>query len=426
MGDEIEPLQSSEILASVDLVARDDPRGNSPGEVIRETTVHCGRPLTYEIPVDDLPPLLRHRMASTGNRCFGLMLAFDLEPLTGHRYGRARFAVELEDRRASAVRLDTDGGSTGFVYGIGATFPASRLAAGLAAAADAQRSGWLGRLQARRDRPAPATTGVQSHTFAWTYPEATGDPLHYGMHAIVEAPGDLTRLRGSLDSRVEIVRTLWTRQSRTEGTLREVVHFAEPLLAAPDRAETPAVRLCMAADVKAYSKQPTMTADRTQTRLIDILAEARLRAGIDPSTVRPQPQGDGQFTVLPVGIDESAVIPRLVRGIEDGLRETNRDLDGTARLRLRVALHRGLMWPGDNGWLGKAAIAVHRILDSAPLRDALDSHPSADLALAVPDFLYRDVIADSYDWLDAGDFSRVDVEIPGKDFAETAWLYVGH
>ncbi|MBL6280544.1 hypothetical protein JMF97_30885, partial [Micromonospora fiedleri] len=79
------------------------------------------------------------------------------------------------------------------------------------------------------------------------------------------------------------------------------------------------------------------------------LAAARAGAGLDEATVVVQAQGDGQFAVLPVGIDESRVIPDLIFGLADALRRTNDGLSAEERVRLRVALHRGLMKPADSG-----------------------------------------------------------------------------
>jgi hypothetical protein len=180
----------------------------------------------------------------------------------------------------------------------------------------------------------------------------------------------------------------------------------------------------MAADVVAYSAQSTPVAERTQRRLVDVLARARRHAGVDEGAVRPQPQGDGQFTVLPVGIDEAEVIPRFVRGLRDALREVNLDLDGAARLRLRVALHRGLVKEADNGWVGNPAVAVHRILDSPPLRMAIASNPAADYVLGVPDFLFRDVIAPAAGELRPERFKEETADLPGKHFTEVIWIYI--
>jgi hypothetical protein len=419
-----EPLREADTLAWADLV---DDQGREPGRPTVASTVRCGRPLVYPVPPDGFPDPVRQRMSAHRSRPFGALFAFDLgPPPDGYRYTAARFGVELADRRHVAIRLDPDGGAAGFVFGFGEPEPATATAAHTAAAAAVARSGWLGRLGTRTGQARAYTSGLFGSEFAWVYESDRGElvPAAYGLHAVVEVPAGVTDLRGALDVQVRAVRSGWGGQSRRDATLERRVEFAEAL---PHGATptAPAVRLCVAADVVAYSRQPNDLAEQTQRRLVSVLAEARRNAGIDEATVQPQPQGDGQFTVLPVGIDESVVIPRLVDGLASALRKANRDRSPAARMRLRVALHRGLVKPADNGWIGTAAIAVHRILDSEPLRAAIDANPDADFALGVPDFLFRDIIAQSYESPRPDEFTECVAELPRKDFSEVVWVYIG-
>ncbi|TWP46709.1 hypothetical protein FKR81_34540 [Lentzea tibetensis] len=189
--------------------------------------------------------------------------------------------------------------------------------------------------------------------------------------------------------------------------------------------QRPAVRLCTAADVERYSRFTDLQASRAQERFTSALRKARVNAGLAESEVDLQASGDGEFAVLPPGIDETEVIPRFVAELTIALREVNADLSDHARLRLRVAMHRGLLAPGVCGWVGTSAIAVHRLLDSPAARSALAEHPDADFALIVGDTLYRDVIAHGHRGLSAGSFREVVVEIPAKRFSEVAWVHLG-
>ncbi|HET6503221.1 MAG TPA: hypothetical protein VFG87_20935 [Amycolatopsis sp.] len=182
-----------------------------------------------------------------------------------------------------------------------------------------------------------------------------------------------------------------------------------------------AVRLCIAADMQRYSRFRTPEAARAQQRFVAVLARARRYAGIGDGGVDLQQSGDGEFAVLPAGVDESVVIPRFVAGLRGALEETNSDLSERARVRIRIALHRGHVAPGPNGWVGAATIAVHRLLDSDAVRTALAGREEADFALIVPDFLYRDVIADH---LPTAGFTAVEVTLPAKGFTEQAWIHL--
>ena len=181
----------------------------------------------------------------------------------------------------------------------------------------------------------------------------------------------------------------------------------------------------LAADVVGYSRRRNDETEELQRDLVEVLGRARRAAGIRDAEVSPQPQGDGQFTVLPVGIDESAVIPALLGELGERLAERDRGRPAERAMRLRVALHRGLVKEGANGWIGDAPIAVHRILDSEPLREAVRSHPAATYALGVPDVLYRDVLVHAVRPPLAGDFRAMVVDLPAKNFVERGWLYVG-
>ena len=410
----IDELGGPELLEYRELVPADARGGLDAGPV---GGLRCGRPLLYPIPVADLPAPVRHRAEPGGDRYLGALFAFDLDPLPpGHRYVSARFEVSLADPESLAVRVDVDGDELGVTYEGG---PATAAAA-YTVDAVRQRPGWLRRLAGRERAPRAWVTGVQSTRFGWLYEDPIGElllPRNYGMHAVLAVPAGATRLSGTIAVQVEVAAG-----RRRTISVREELGFDEPLsaTAAPGAA---AVRMCMAADVAGFSLRGNAAAERIQREIVTLLSRARRAAGIPDDAVRPQPQGDGQFTVLPVGIDESAVIPQLLGELDRALRELNGT--GEDRLRMRVALHRGLVKEGANGWIGTASIAVHRILDSPPLRAALTEHPLADFVLGVPDVLYHDVVVHAQQPPLPEDFTAVTVNLPEKGFVEHAWVYVG-
>ncbi|GIF05193.1 hypothetical protein Asi03nite_27310 [Actinoplanes siamensis] len=375
--------------------------------------VRCGRPLLYPADARDLPVALRSRAAATGARYLGALFAFDLDPApAGYRYSAARFTVDLGDCDVPAVLVHAGADQFGLLADGAASPLADRAAAGGV-------SRLISRLRSRDDRPPAWTTGAQSTRFGWRYQDRRGTPLlprTYGVHAVLEVTGSgRTDIAGFLEVEAEL-----TGAVRRRASTRHRIPFAAPLPgAAAGRAA--AVRLCMAADVVGYSRRPE-AAERLQHDLVSVLADARWAAGVTAAQVSPQPQGDGQFTVLPAGLDESDAIPRLLRGLDEALRFRNA-ASGDEPMRLRLALHRGLVKEADNGWVGRAAVAVHRLLDSPPLRAAVADHPRADWVLGVPDVLYADVLATGTEPPPAA-FQPVTVDLPGKGFREHAWLYV--
>jgi hypothetical protein len=403
-----ELLRTDEVLAGIRLsggVVRD----GSPVDV----TVSCGHPFLYPLTPADLPPRLRERAQTTGARYFGAVFAFDLdEPPAGYRYASVRFTVDLGDSGATAVLVHSGGDQFGLVTGE-ATSPIAERAAGTG------RPGLWRRLGLRSDRPAAWTTGTLNSRFGWRYRDRRATPIlprTYGVHAVLEIPAGAVALTGTLEVEAELAGVV-----RRQVTATAPTPFLRPL-PRPAPARAAAVRLCVAADVVGYSSRTPATAERVQRDLVRILAEGRTAAGIAADAVDPQPQGDGQFTVLPVGLDEADVIPRLLRGVSVALAARNA-AEPVDRIRLRIALHRGLVKEADNGWVGRAAIAVHRILDSPPLRSSLTEHPEADWALAVPDVLFADVLSTGDDPPPKA-FRPATVDLPAKGFLEQVWLYV--
>ncbi|GAA0447236.1 hypothetical protein Aca07nite_57930 [Actinoplanes capillaceus] len=412
-----EELTGAEILGHHTL----GPAGGKglPGPAGWRGGVRCGHPLIYPVPAEDLPVTLRGRAALGHHRYAGALFAFDLDALEpGRRYTAARFDVTLADGGSRAVRLDLDGDEFGLVTGS----PASGVAA-LATAAAGERGGLLRRLLGRRGVPRAWANGVQTGSFGWSWEDPRGRfvlPRTYGMHALLEIPAGAPEVAGLLSVQVETTGP----GGRETAVLSDAVPFTEPLTpaAGPDGAS---VRLCMAADVVGYSRRGNAETELLQHDLVEVLGRARQAAGIAERQVDPQPQGDGQFTVLPYGIDESRVIPALLRELGERLAERDRGRPADETMRLRVALHRGLVKQGENGWVGTSAIAVHRLLDSAPLREAIKTNPSAVYALGVPDVLYRDVIVHAVQPPVAADFRAMTVELPEKGFLERGWIHVG-
>ncbi|GIE35179.1 hypothetical protein Ait01nite_082240 [Actinoplanes italicus] len=416
----IEELGAGEVLGHQALipVGSRDPDGRPTVPV---AGVRCGHPLVYPLADADLPGPWAARQRVAGCRYLGVLLAFDLDPLPeGRHYSAARFDVTLTGPGSRAVRLDEDGDSLGVTYeGEAASAVAVRTVAAVRA-----RPGWLRRLTGRAGAPRAWVTGVQSATFGWAYDDPAGEllvPRNFGMHAVLEVPAGTTEVTGLISVQAEVSGG----RGRQVGEVGEAVAFTEPV--APEQRPEPGgatVRLCMAADVAGYSRRRNDETERIQERLVELLSRARRVAGIGDAEVRPQPNGDGQFTVLPAGLDESVVIPLLLAELSAGLREVNTGAAPADRFRLRVALHRGLIKEGSNGWIGTAPIAVHRILDSPGLRRALAENTGAGYVLGVPDMLYRDVLVHGDGPPPPAELVAMTVDLPDKDFREQCWLWV--
>jgi hypothetical protein len=278
------------------------------------------------------------------------------------------------------------------------------------------------------DGPGPVSVdALGGQAFGWFF-GGFDDSVDLGakcaVDAVVEAPDDLETVSGNV--RVDASIASGRGRRRVEhAIMRSPVAFALRLPARPVAAPpVSAVRLCFAADIERFSRFRAPEAARVQERFAGVLAAARGRAGIDADETALQRLGDGQSAVFPPALDETRAIPLLVEGLADALEQANAGRAGDDRIRIRVALDRGHVAWAANGWVGDSVIAVHRLLDSAPVRQALVDRPDADFALIVSDVVFRDVIAHGYGSLPPREFSPVRVDIPAKSFAESAWVHV--
>jgi hypothetical protein len=178
----------------------------------------------------------------------------------------------------------------------------------------------------------------------------------------------------------------------------------------------------VAVDIKDWSHRPAPEQARAQQALATVVRAACAAAGLPGEFA--QVNGDGILLIAPSGIDETRVIPVFIRALHDALRRENRMLSPGARIRLRTALTEGMIIPAPTGFAGLAVTECFRLLDSPPVRQALNHHPDADLAVIASDILYRDVIAHGYHGLEPTSFQSADCSIPDKGFRAQAWICI--
>ncbi|MFG2041459.1 hypothetical protein [Dactylosporangium sp. NPDC048998] len=187
----------------------------------------------------------------------------------------------------------------------------------------------------------------------------------------------------------------------------------------------PQRRILVAVDVERYSRRENLQQYHIQHDFRGALADACDRLGLRRGDWLTQASGDGELAVLPAGTSEPRVVARLAATLDTLLRERNRDLAAELRLRLRVAVHVGLVHvDGANGFPGSAAVTVCRLVDAAPLKLALAAFPAAGTALIVSEQVYDDVVAQRYEDLRPEGYTRIRVELPDKDFDAAAWITV--
>ncbi|GAA3510398.1 hypothetical protein [Actinomadura keratinilytica] len=162
-------------------------------------------------------------------------------------------------------------------------------------------------------------------------------------------------------------------------------------------------------DVHRYSGRDPLEQVDIQKSLVEALDTAADQVGLDRDAWCRQEGGDSELAVLPADVDEAVVVADFTRELAISLRRQNRSRRHECRLRVRMAMHCGVLLEGANGYAARAPVEACRLRDSAELRKALASRANADLALIVSDVLFRDIVEPGYRGLQPDRFQQVSV-----------------
>ena len=197
----------------------------------------------------------------------------------------------------------------------------------------------------------------------------------------------------------------------------------DPPPSGPDPVPVPARRklqMGFALDVAGYGARPALAQEAVQERLSRLIVRVLQACHVGWDEVGHQWAGDGGLIILPSDIDPTTTLPALVQSAGRYLAEDNRAHDD--RIRLRMAVGVGIVGRGAAGFTGSMVVEISRLLDSDPLRQALEDQPAADVAILVSDHVHAYVVRPGYPGLPAAGFRPVTVEY--KEFNQPAWLWV--
>src|SRR5580704_6883593 len=155
---------------------------------------------------------------------------------------------------------------------------------------------------------------------------------------------------------------------------------------------------------------------RIQDDLERAMAEAAASAGLDRAFWYRQPRGDGELAVLPVDANGVSLVADYPRSFASALAELNRSTSRDSRLRVRMAIHHGTVYPGRFGPVGKGPITVARLVDAAVLKQALRQRTDVDIALIVSDAVYSEIVQSRFHELDPKLFHRTNVRVKGNSY----------
>jgi hypothetical protein len=160
---------------------------------------------------------------------------------------------------------------------------------------------------------------------------------------------------------------------------------------------------------------------RMRADLRTIVAEVLDRQALDRSTIAQTDLGDGVRLVIPPDVTPGAMLDPFVPNLASALRRHRQAASDAARLRLRVAVHMGLLHHDAGGWAGIPLVTCARMLDAPQVRQVMiaDTHP--DLVLVVSQAVYDGVVRHG-DGLDPTGFHPVNITV--KETAATVWIHV--
>ncbi|QQQ77795.1 substrate-binding domain-containing protein [Saccharothrix sp. 6-C] len=181
-------------------------------------------------------------------------------------------------------------------------------------------------------------------------------------------------------------------------------------------------RTVVVVDVVAFSRRSPAPQAEIRRGLYAALEAAFEGSGLDWSAIDHEDRGDGVLVLVPPDVPKSRVVGGLPHALLGELRRYNATRTEDARIRLRMAITAGEVRHDEHGVLGGEVTLAFRLLDSRPLREAVE-RSAALFALIVSDRFYDDVVGPN-PAMDPESFRRVGVEV--KEVRGHAWLHVPH
>ncbi|MFI9006390.1 hypothetical protein ACIGNX_04030 [Actinosynnema sp. NPDC053489] len=179
-------------------------------------------------------------------------------------------------------------------------------------------------------------------------------------------------------------------------------------------------RTVVVVDVSAFGRRSRAPQEEIRRGVYAALEAAFDDSGLDWSGADHEDRGDGVLVLVPAEVPKSRVVGGLPHALLGELRRYNATRNEDARIRLRMAVTAGEVRYDEHGVVGDEVTLAFRLLDSAPLRDAL-ARSTAVLALIVSDRFHADVVRPD-PALDPGSFRQVRVDV--KEVRGRAWLHV--
>jgi hypothetical protein len=176
----------------------------------------------------------------------------------------------------------------------------------------------------------------------------------------------------------------------------------------------------VAMDVAGSGRRDDLLQLRGRADLREIVADSLAAQSLDLAALHHSDLGDGIRLIVPADISPAVLLDPFVPNLARALRQHRKAASEPAVLRLRVAVHAGLLHPDAGGWAGEPLVACARMLDAAPVRRVLAADDRVDLVLVVSEAVYQAVVRHGYG-LDPATFHPV--RIAEKETVATVWIH---
>ncbi|WP_406074722.1 hypothetical protein [Micromonospora sp. NBC_01638] len=175
-------------------------------------------------------------------------------------------------------------------------------------------------------------------------------------------------------------------------------------------------------DVVGSSERDDQLQIKMRGDLYEILGRALKRQSLDIAALNPADLGDGFRLHAPATVSPLVMVSPFIEHLLAEVRLHRRSANETSRLRLRVAIHMGLLHREEQGgWAGRTLTECARLLDAPAARELIAEAPDADLVVVVSDAIYDAVVCQGYGPAPE-DFQRIPVVVKESSFQ--AWAYV--
>jgi hypothetical protein len=219
-----------------------------------------------------------------------------------------------------------------------------------------------------------------------------------------ELPDELSRLAKCQDVRINFRNAEYDLPALVE-RLKEVMDL--PAANGQDT-QPPVTRSLLVVDSEQAGER---TAERRRV-LHTIVQEALASLSIAADKIAIESRGDRI-----VGVVDAELLNLLDTGVETLITALGKhNLARRDWLRLRVAVHRGLVHRDPHGWSGEGLIEAFTVLNTPQLGTVLARAERAQCALVVPDSVYRKLIVHGYGNLNANAYAKLDagwIRVPG-------------